>query len=246
MNDVKFHCFYIPETIPEYVVKTHKKVCEKFKLNVVYHPTELTEDYKKLEYPGYSAHGDFMDKMMETSEDEIVAFIDIDLLPTNALLIDKLVEQVKRNKTFGGNAQNISHNFLRNQLYVAPSFIIIHKECWEKLGKPSFKYRNIEGHEGAHIDTAMEISLRANQVGCPYDMLLPLGFDGDAMPLGPYGFYGYSCHYPGTWHLMRVSDIEKNEDLKHTWHFVSESILLGDPLVPKYKSIPYNFTSFIY
>jgi len=244
MTDVKFHCFYVPGTIPEYVVERHKKVCEKFKLNVVYHPTELTEEQKSLEYPGFSAHGEFMDKMMETSDDEIVAFIDIDLLPTNSSIIDSIVAQVKISKTFAGNAQNISHNYLLNQIYVAPSFIIIHKECWEKLGKPSLKYRDLG--DGVHIDTAMEITIRANQVGCPYVILLPNGFDGDAMKLGPYGYYGYSCHYPGTWHLMRVSDIEKNENLKSYWFFISDSLLEGDALHPKYKSIPYNFTSFIY
>ncbi len=236
---MKFHTFYTTD-LPEYVYEFHKQLHETLKVDVEYHCINLQEDerYKNHELPGYAAHGDMMDEIIQNAGDnEVVCFLDIDCYITRPFVAKSTYNIVKERKMFCGNAQNISHNFLRNNVYAAASCFMIHKQAWIALGSPSLKYDELEGYQDVFIDTCMELSMRANETGFDYMLLQPNGFDQmPAMSLGPLGLYGKGTHYPFSWHLGRVSDIEKNQEEKVLLVKTYKNLVSGDLIGPTYAS----------
>lgn len=239
---IKFNTFYTDD-IPSYVPDLHKRVCDAFGFETNYHvekkkPKDPSSGYL---YPGYREHGEFMDHVLNNSEDDIVAFLDVDCLPINKYDIEDTFKLVEECKTFAGNAQNISHQSNRNFIYAAASFLVIHKQMWELLGKPSMVYE--ENEDGILVDTAARLTARANQVGANYQLYLPCGYSekfDDTVRLGPYGFYGRGTTYYNTWHLFRVSEIENNENMKSLWLNTAYDILEGKGQAPNYKFYPYR------
>ena len=234
---MKFHTFYTSD-LPEYVYEYHEKIHKDHKIEVEYHCVNLQEDerYKNHELPGYAAHGDMMDEIMEKADDnEVVCFLDIDCYITRPFVARSAYNIVKERRIFCGNAQNIAHNFLCNNIYAAASCFMIHKQAWIALESPSFKYREVE--KDVFIDTCMEVSMRANHFGFEYMLLEPIGFDMfPTISLGPLGFYGKGTHYPFSWHLGRVSDIEKNEEAKVLLVKTYMNLYGGELIAPVYSS----------
>jgi len=234
---MKFHTFYTTD-LPDYVYEYHKSLHEKLRINVEYHCVNLQEDerYKDHELPGYAAHGDMMDEIIQNADDdEVVCFLDIDCYITRPFVARSVFNTVKERKIFAGNAQNISHNFLRNNIYAAASCFMIHKQAWIALESPSLKYIELPDYQDIFIDTCMEVSMRANDSGFPYILLQPTGFD--MMPsinMGPLGVYGKGTHYPFSWHLGRVSDIEKDYQHKNLLVKTYLEIAGGDLISPNY------------
>jgi hypothetical protein len=247
---MKFHTFYTTD-LPDYVYEYHKSLHDEQKINVEYHCVNLQEDerYKNHELPGYAAHGDMIDEIMQKADDdEVVCFLDIDCYITRPFVARSVFNTVKNQKIFAGNAQNISHNFLRNHVYAAASCFMIHKHAWTALGSPSLKYYELTEYEDVFVDTCMELSMRANDLGYPYMLIQPTGFDMmPSMNMGPLGIYGKGTHYPFSWHLGRVSDIEK--DYKHQNLLIKTylNVKCGELIFPTYSSnklftdnVPYN------
>lgn len=229
---MKFHSFFTKD-LPIELLDDHKKVCSHKKIEVSYHITPAYNDYEKI----YSAHGEFMTSILnEAEEDEICCFLDIDCLPFNISLIESAYEWVKNNESFIGNAQNISHTSMRNHVYAAASFLIIHKNAWNLLGSPSLSWFE---QNNTQVDTAQILTLRADQIGFPYRLMYPLGFDGDEeFNLSGYGKYGTGTIYPATYHYFRLSKFKNN--LPELWKNRVEDILNNRTLIPKNKSCFYS------
>ena len=242
---VKFNTFYTDD-IPSFVVDLHKEICKGFQFEVNYHVEKKkpVDEKNGYIYPGYREHGEFMDHVLKTSEDEVVAFLDIDCLPTNKWNIEDTFNYVNSTKSFAGNAQNVSHQPSRNFIYAAASFLVIHKDSWKLLGEPSMIYQ--EKQNGMLLDTAARLTHRANQIGHDYQLYLPCGYDlpfDTPVKLGPYGWYGRGTHYYNTWHLFRVSEIHNNEEMKNLWLNTAYDILESN-ISPKYKFYPYRLFNF--
>lgn len=247
MSRVTYHTFYT-DNIPNYIVDMHKEICKKFDVKVEYHVEKLTEVTDNDPFPGYRMHGECMDHVMKTSTNDVVGFLDIDCLPLSREDTIEMENYATMAKSFIGNAQNISHLSNRNLIYAAASYLVIHKSIWKDLGEPSLRYNFIgEGNNSMQIDTAMDLTIRANYMGYDYQLLLPTGYSKPTekpLKLGPYGWYGIGTFYPNTWHLLRVSEAHQNEEIRDLWLNVCSDILDDAMPSPLYKFYPYRLLNF--
>jgi hypothetical protein len=226
---MKFHTLYT-NNLPEQLIEDHKKVCNHIGIEVQYHSEEFTT-YEKV----YTAHGKFMTSVME-QEEEVVCFLDIDCLPHNKELLERAYNWAVENKSFVGNAQNISHTQMRNHIYAAASCLIVTKDAWNILGNPDFSWFM---QDGIQIDTAQLLSLRADQIGMPYQLMYPIGYDGDNhRSLGAYGQYGTGTLYPATYHYFRISKF-KNQ-IPDLWTTRVNNILENQKIISNHLSCFYD------
>ena len=225
---MKFHAYYTENL--SHIQEDHKKCCDKLGLEVVYHKDKRHNNYEEV----YSAHGHFMTSIME--QEEVACFLDIDCLPHQKLNIEKAYEWTKENNSFVGNAQNISHTQMRNQVYAAASFLIASKTAWRELGSPSLSWFV---QDGIQIDTAQILTLRANQIGMNYQLMYPIGYDGpENYKLSGYGMYGKGTLYPATWHYFRISDCVNSTPA--IWKTRVNNILEEEKIIPNYSSCFYE------
>ena len=105
------------------------------------------------------------------------------------------------------------------------------------LNQQTLRYQEIAEHQDLFIDTCMEMSMRANECGSGYLIFHPVGFDEQpAISLGPHGLYGKGTHYPFSWHLGRISDIEKKPEEKLLLVRTYKNISGGVLIKPRYSS----------
>lgn len=225
---MKFYTYYTENL--SHIQEDHKKCCDKLGLEVVYYKDKHHNNYEEV----YSAHGNFMTSVLE--QEEVACFLDIDCLPHCKLNIEKAYNWTKENNSFVGNAQNISHTQMRNQVYAAASFLIVSKTAWKELGSPSLSWFV---QDGIQIDTAQILTLRANQIGMNYQLMFPIGYDGpENYKLSGYGMYGKGTLYPATWHYFRISDcVDSKPDL---WRTRVNSVLKEEKIIPNYSSCFYE------
>lgn len=239
---MKFYSFYT-NNLSNQLIEGHQKVCNYIGLEVQYHSIDFT-NYNNV----YTAHGKFMTSVME--QEEVACFLDIDCLPHNKEVIEKAYDWAAENNSFVGNAQNISHTQMRNHLYAGASFLIVSKNAWKTLGSPDLS-QFIQNNE--QIDTAQILSLRADQIGIPYQLMYPIGYDEDDLNhcfvnnkgiithkkfLGSYGMYGTGTLYPATWHYFRISEFQN--ELPDLWTERVNSILNNQKIIPNYSSCFYG------
>lgn len=226
---MKFYTFYT-DNLPSQLRENHQKVCDKLGIEVEYYVHPYIDDYNAL----YTAHGKYLTSIMK--KEKVACFLDIDCLPHNKPLIDKAYDWAVENKSFVGNAQNISHNSMRNHLYAAASFLIITQDGWNNLGSPDLSWFI---QDEIQVDTAQILSLRADQIGMPYQLMYPIGYDGpEEYQLGKYGKYGRGTLYPATYHWFRISSfIDEIPDL---WTKRVNSILEEQKIIPNYSSCFYE------
>ncbi|MFM7795432.1 MAG: hypothetical protein ACKO7N_01570 [Candidatus Nitrosotenuis sp.] len=227
---MRFHSYYT-DNLPEQIQIDHQRCAEKFGIEIVYHKDKfISVD------AAYTAHGNCLTQFMTEDPEDVVCFLDLDCLIYNLDTLKKVFEWVKYNKSFAGNAQNISHTVTKNRLYAAASMLIIHKEAWNYLGRPDLAW-SMQG--GIQIDTAQSLSLKADEVGFNYQLLYPIGYDGDrnTYRLGTYGQYGTGTMYPGSWHYFRISDF--HQDIPELWTNRVNNILNQELIVP--KNISYHY-----
>lgn len=234
---MKFHTFYI-NNLPEQLIEDHKKVCEHIGIDVVYHIQDAIDDYDTL----YTAHGKFMTSVMQSETDDVVCFLDIDCLPHNKKNLEWAYEWAKSNNSFVGNAQNIFHEKMANHLYAAASCLFVSKTGWSVLGKPCFSYFC---QSYTQIDTAQILSLRADQIGLPYRLMYPIGYDEkdpssiiNCWELGTYGHYGHGTLYPATWHYFRISKFK--EQIPDLWTTRVNNVLEDQKIISNYSCLPYE------
>lgn len=226
---MRFHTFYT-KNLSEQLIEDHKKVCNHIGIDVTYHIQDAIDDYDTL----YTAHGKFMTSVME--QKEIACFLDIDCLPHNKELIENAYNWAIENKSFVGNAQNISHTSMRNHIYAAASFLIVTKDAWNTLGNPDFSWFM---QNEVQIDTAQLLTLRADQIGMPYQLMYPVGYDGpEEYKLSGYGIYGTGTLYPATWHYFRISKFK--DSIPDLWTTRVNNILDNQKIIPNYSSCFYE------
>lgn len=226
---MKFHTFYT-KNLPEQLVKDHQKVCNHIRIEVQYHSYDGSKDYDEI----YTAHGKFMTSVME--QEEVACFLDIDCLPHHLINIQKAYNWAVENNSFVGNAQNISHTQIKNSIYAAASFLIVTKNAWNTLGNPDFSWFM---QNNTQIDTAQILTLRADQIGFPYQLMFPIGYDGpEEYKIAGYGNLGTGTLYPATWHYFRISRFKDN--IPDLWTTRVNNILQNQKIIPNHSSCFYE------
>lgn len=234
-----FNTFYTTD-LPEFVISDHKACCQKLGIQVVYHPHDPKDDFDAI----YKAHGEMINKLLrDAKNNETVCFLDIDCLPYSLIDLKAAYEWASINKSFIGNAQNISHNRMKNRPYAAASMIMIHKKAWLDLGKPNMSFYKF-GEDQVLIDTCQQLSINADDLGFSYRLLLPIGYDDPqrAWQLGPWCAYGGGTAYPGNWHYFRISDLKNYKP--QIWKERVQLILEGKELIPKFNSLTSKFEKY--
>lgn len=226
---MKFHTF-CTKNIPDQVLEDHKKVCDYVGIDVEYHIEDFYNDYNAV----YTAHGQFMTSILE--KEEIACFLDVDCLPFNKKILEDAYQWAKDHDSFVGNAQNISHTQMKNHVYAAASCLIVSQKAWKNLGSPSlawFMQDNIQ------IDTAQILTLRADQIGMPYRLMYPQGWDeGEGFKLSGYGMYGPGTKYPATWHYFRISNFK--DSIPDLWNQRVYDIINNSNIISNYSSVFYG------
>lgn len=252
---LNFHVFHTDDC-PAQILADQQACVEKHGFTATYHCAS-NDGYEA----SYVQHGRFIEDVLnDAAADEVVCILDLDCLPTNREMLQEAYEWALVNQSFVGNAQCVGHNFLRNTIYAAPSMLMVHKQAWERLGRPTMSRipvssmhhlfaRNpeLKASDDAHqvnIDTAQLLSIYADRVGFPYRKLLPIGYDenpsnglGDGSrpwALGPYGHFGVGTHYPGSWHYFRITRAFNGQTPNLWMERVREIVSygIGDPKFP--------------
>ena len=226
---MRFHTFYT-ENLSQQLIEDHKKVCDKVGIEVEYHIHDFIDDYDTL----YTAHGKFLTSILE--KEEVACFLDIDCLPHNKELLEKAYTWSVENKSFVGNAQNVSHTQMRNHIFASQSCLIITQNAWNQLGKPDLSWFM---QNGVQIDTSQILTLRADQIGMSYQLMYPVGYDeNDHRSLGGYGMYGTGTLYPATWHYFRISKFK--DSIPDLWTTRVNNILENQKIIPHHLSCFYE------
>ena len=226
---MRFHTFYTTD-LPLELIEDHKKVCNKIGIEVIYHSQKPSKEYND----NYTAHGKFMTSVME--QEEVACFLDIDCLPHNLKNLEKAYNWAIENKSFIGNAQNITFTEMKNYVFAGSPFLIVTKDAWNTLGSPDFSWFVQNGQQ---IDTAQILTLRAYEIGMEYQLMYPIGYDGpEIYKLSGYGRYGTGTLYPATWHYFRLSRFK--EKLPSIWKTRVNNILEGREIIPNYSSCFYE------
>lgn len=227
---MKFHVYYTENL--RHIRQDHEQCCAALGVKTSYHEDRCYSSYDEV----YSAHGEFMTSILRESPDEVVGFLDVDCLPHNLKTLQASWTWAEKNRSFVGNAQNISHTVMRNRIYAAASCLIISKSAWRQLGNPSLAWFLQDGVR--QIDTAQLLSLRADEIGFRYSLMYPMGYDGDeTYELGPYGKYGIGTLYPATWHYFRISNCI--DDKPKLWETRVRDVLEGRQIIPANSSYFY-------
>lgn len=226
---MKFYTF-CTKNIPNQILEDHKKVCDHVGIDVEYHVGDFYDNYDAV----YTAHGQYMTSILE--KEEIACFLDVDCLPFNKQILELAYQWAKDNDSFVGNAQNISHTVMKNHVYAAASCLIVSQNGWKNLGSPNlawFMQDNIQ------IDTAQILTLRADQIGMPYRLMYPQGWDeGEGFKLSGYGKYGTGTKYPATWHYFRISNFK--DSIPDLWNQRVYDIINNSNIISNYSSVFYG------
>ena len=229
---MKFHTF-CTDNIPSSLINQHSECCKKLNIEIEYHYVSHENNFLRI----YEQHGEFMTLLMKYSSEDVVCFLDLDCIPHDRDVLQKSYDWVKQNKSFCGNAQNVSHTKMRNHVYAGASTLMIHKECWEHLGSPSMSC--VFENDLTQIDTAQLLTLRADQCGFPYRLFYPIGYDGpEEYELSGYGKYGRGTLYPATYHFFALTECLDN--IPNLWTNRVENILNNQKIIPNYYSSFYG------
>jgi hypothetical protein len=231
---IKFVVFVTDDLHPAIPEKLDK-VSKKIGVEIDYHVFDT--DGKTLD-DVHVAHGKVLtERLAHAGRNDVVCFLDVDCLPYSLKELEDCYEWVVENKSFIGNAQNISHTSKRNRVYAAPSMMMVHKQAWLNLESPDLACNKNRGDDDSLIDTAQLLTNRAIETGFEYKILLPIGYDDSKLvyKLGPYGFYGRGTKYPGTWHFFRMSSFKNGTH--PLWEARAGEILSGKKIRPVFNSI---------
>lgn len=170
---VSIHTLAYPGNNQE-MVEHHRKVYNKFEIPVNYTIAQVR-------------HGHFMDYTIQNTDADIFLFIDSDCVILDRSIIDECLDYVITNDSFIGPAQATNHIPPKSHIFAAPSFLMITKSCYQKLGSPSFLETN-------RSDVAQELSYIAEENAKRYKCIYPTMFDTIPLEgvwrLGNYGYYG--------------------------------------------------------
>jgi len=150
------YSFYNSKNVPTEVANAQKEVFDYFNIDLI----QVDEDIR---------HPDFIDNILNSTQDEWYIFFDVDAIPTRKDVIEEILNNINDDTLFGmtqaDNCNNLQHN------YAGPSFIAFTRKLWEKVGKPSFTERqryllNGEIHINEKFTTIEEIRKIGGQALC--------------------------------------------------------------------------------
>ena len=184
------------------VTENHKKVYTHFEIPVRY--THQNID-----------HGSWMTHLCQNTEYDIIIFSDADCVPITREVFDEGIDYCVRTGGMIGPAQASNHFQAphNKHIFCAPSFLMITKEGYEKMGRPSLQI------VPQVSDAAQTLSRVSDDLDLPrhcwyptkyeknYKIGNPLGYD----PLGNYGRYGIGTVYgqDKLYHLYESRDGSK-------------------------------------
>lgn len=167
----------------------NKSVTDHFNLSVNYHHLDGVP------------HGFWMNEIIKCTNSDIIGFFDIDCVPTNKKIVEDSINFVIKYDTFIGIAQTSNHIPPCSHIFVAPAFFFISRNCYKRLGSPSFS-------ETFRSDVAEEVSYRAEEKGISYRAIYPTHYERPSTEgvwnLGNYGKFAIGTHFNGgIYHLYQ-------------------------------------------
>lgn len=128
----------------------------------------------------------WMDSVCESSDSDVIGFLDSDCVPLSRESVLKAISYVKQNNTFIGISQVSNHIPPKTHIYAAPAFFFTTKQCWREI--------NTSFSETRRSDVAEEFCYVAESMGKRYRCIFPSTFEREPVegiwPLGSYGYYG--------------------------------------------------------
>lgn len=203
----QINCLYWDNTNPK-IVEYHQKVMNYFNIPVVYTNKNIH-------------HGIWIDEVLNTSDADIIGFIDSDCIP---LTPNAIIEAINRTAEgyLVGNAQVTNCIKAKHDLFCAPSFLAISKDYYKKIGSPS-------AVNNKRSDVAQEITRAAVEKEKRIKMYFPTSFQsvpvGGIWRLSGYGSYGVGTIFDEKFYHLFQARFQKNVDL-----FINtcECVLRGD------------------
>ena len=157
-------------------------------------------------------HGIWIDQIMNESKSDIIFFMDCDCVPMNKEIIDFSIKMCE-NGYLVGNAQVSNHLKAKHVLFCAPSFMVISKDYYQLIGKPS-------ATNNYFSDIAQEFTREANKKELRTKMYFPDSFqevpDCGMWRMAGYGYYGIGTIFNNSIYHLFQSSIGKYEPLFST------------------------------
>jgi hypothetical protein len=178
------------DNVDQRLIDAQKSVLDHFKIDYTLHRENV-------------GHGLWMNRILETSEDEVLGFLDVDCIPMNSKIVPAAQTYCVKNKSFIGIAQVSNHIPPAAHIYAAPAFFFINRLAWLNLGKPTFE-------ETPNSDVAENVSYAAEIKGLPYRALYPVKCVEPLWRLGNYGMYGIGTEFIGGIYHLYQSRMSKN------------------------------------
>lgn len=193
---ISINTFYYPGTNEKFV-EAHKKVMKHFNVPVNYFEKRIH-------------HSQFMKEIVESSNADVVGFLDIDCIPLTSNSINEIVKFVALNKSIAGTVQATNHLNPMSHLFIAPSCFFIWKPLYTAIGSPSFYPTN-------HTDVAQFVCHIAEQHGVRMKAFYPTHFEDEpeegVWRLHNYGLYGVGTVFAGKFYHLFQSRFEKNVNM---------------------------------
>ena len=193
---LSINTLYFPNSNQEFV-NSHKSVMNHFGVKVNYHEMSMR-------------HGHWMNQVMETTNADVVGFLDIDCIPLTSGAVNEIVKYVAKNKSIAGCAQATNHIAPMSHIFVAPCCFFIWKPLWVAMGKPTFVETN-------RSDVCEEVCYTAESLGVRAKALYPTYFEREpeegAWRLHNYGLYGVGTVFANKFYHLYQSRFQTNVDL---------------------------------
>lgn len=132
------------------------------------------------------SHGQWMQRLFETVDDEIIVVADIDAFPLSRTAFQKICE-VARNGGLAGLAQVANHKD-PDRIYAGPMFLAVSRATYTQLGAPGLE-RTPES------DVAQLLTDAAAARGVPVHLIYPSGSVQPKWALSDKGMFGIGTFY---------------------------------------------------
>jgi len=191
------------------IIQSHKKVMSKFDLPVNYTQKNIH-------------HGEWIDHIfLSDKESDVFVFMDADCIPLKREYIDEAIKYCA-NGYMVGNAQITNCIKAKHDLFCAPSFLVISRPYYERIGKPS-------AVNNKRSDIAQEFTRAAVDAELRLKMNFPTSFQsvpaGGIWRLSGYGYYGIGTIFDDKiYHLFQTRFKQNVELFKDT----AGCVLRGD------------------
>jgi hypothetical protein len=175
--------------IPQEVLDAQKAVFNHFEL-----PLEQIET--QLQHP------DAIDHFLHNEQWDTVVIFDIDCIPLKA---DSIKTSIQLSKyALVGAAQHASH-IPGSADYCSPAFMVLNRDVWEKIGKPSFA-------PTSRADVGGEVSIAANShPEVPIMLSYPLHVEKPMWKYDDGSMFGIGTDYGTVYHAF---ESRMNEDAR--------------------------------